>query len=143
MEILVNLLEGGVAQPVLGEICVGGDISVVAEEYRGRLLPITFGLWKRRKGLGKSWKGCRSKPVLHTFGSGVLWFLVESTGTLLGQACSVVSLPGAVSVVGDPTINAQPLSLDSLCVGGSLSSFRCRIQVKLALRATSGRTVPG
>ena len=43
--------------------------------------------------------------------------------TLEGGGCSSIqSSSGAVSVVGDPSISAQPLSLDSLCVGGSLSS---------------------
>ena len=124
MEILVNLLEGGVAQPVLGEICVGGDISVVAEEYQGP--PSPDHVWfvgETEEGPWQKLEETVDQNLSYTpSGSGALWFLVESTGTLLGQACSVVSLPGAVSVVGDPSISAQPLSLDSLCVGGSLSS---------------------
>ena len=38
--------------------------------------------------------------------------------TLEGGGCSSIQTSsGAVSVVGDPSIGAQPLSLDSLCVG--------------------------
>ena len=146
----MNLLEGGVAQPVLGEICVEEQSQSLLRKYQGPPSPdhVWFvgeteeGPWQRSsRGLSIETRPTHLSGSRHVvvFGRNRCRHFAPRTGLQRGQ-----SSRRGVSC-GRPFDQALSRCRLIRCAWAALCRrpFRCRIQVELALRGTSGRTVPG
>ena len=103
-------------------LCLGGEALSFAVDYeQGTGSPATSGIRAGQAQVGVPVAEATSDtftPPVSAAGETWYYCVVPLRRRLLFDSVFL----GAVSVVGDPTISAQPLSLDSLCVGGSLSS---------------------
>ena len=113
-----------VEEPEDQALCLGGEALSFAVDYEQGTGSPSYQWYSSTTSAGSGVPVAEATSDTFTppvSAAGETWYYCVVT--LEGGGCSSIqSSSGAVSVVGDPSISAQPLSLDSLCVGGSLSS---------------------
>ena len=114
-----------VEEPEDQSLCLGGSAAPFSVAYEDGSGVPSYQWYSSVSGpatLGEAIPGETGSIYTPSVGiAGDTWYYCVVT--LEGGGCSSIqSSSGVVSVVSDPSISLQPLSSDSLCVGGSLSS---------------------
>ncbi|MBM3447973.1 MAG: T9SS type B sorting domain-containing protein, partial [Bacteroidetes bacterium] len=139
VEVIVNNLPTISTQPIAGgTICVGGTPPAFSVAYTGGSGTATYQWYSNSTNSntgGAAIVGATlntfSPPALNTVGN----YFYYATISLTGAGCgSVNSSTTQVIVVSDPSINTQPLTTNSVCIGASIPA--------LALSTLNGTGTP-